>query len=88
MVACLAACSRENPAWLILHEGQKFDAEIVGKDKKTDLALLKIKPGDTETSTHENETVFADKFETVAPAPMSVTIVIEVSGAPKSRSVR
>lgn len=33
---------------VILHEGQKFDAEIVGKDKKTDLALLKIKPGDTE----------------------------------------
>jgi serine protease Do len=33
---------------VILHEGKKFDAEIVGKDKKTDLALLKIKPGDTE----------------------------------------
>lgn len=33
---------------VILHEGKKFDAEIVGKDKKTDLALLKIKAGDTE----------------------------------------
>lgn len=30
---------------VILHEGQEFDAEIVGKDKKTDLALLKINPG-------------------------------------------
>ncbi len=31
---------------VILHDGEKFDAEIVGKDKKTDLALLKIDPAD------------------------------------------
>lgn len=30
---------------VILHDGKKFDAEIVGKDKKTDLALLKVDPG-------------------------------------------
>ena len=30
---------------VILHDGDKFEADIVGKDKKTDLALLKIKPG-------------------------------------------
>jgi len=30
---------------VILHEGQEFNAKIVGKDKKTDLALLKIDSG-------------------------------------------
>ena len=30
---------------VILHDGEKFDAEILGTDKKTDLALLKINPG-------------------------------------------
>ena len=35
---------------VILHDGDKFDAEIVGKDKKTDLALLKIDPGKMKLS--------------------------------------
>jgi serine protease Do len=31
---------------VIAQDGKRFEAEIVGRDKKTDLALLKIDPGD------------------------------------------
>ncbi len=38
---------------VILHNGEKFDAEIVGKDKKTDLALLKVDPGEEKLTAVE-----------------------------------
>ncbi|NKB59447.1 MAG: Do family serine endopeptidase [Alphaproteobacteria bacterium] len=38
---------------VILHEGEKFEAEVIGKDKKTDLALLKIDPGNQKLTAVE-----------------------------------
>ena len=32
---------------VILHDDKSFEAEVVGKDPKTDVALLKINPKDT-----------------------------------------